>query len=381
MKKSNHTSDSAGMENLNRGLARTSGAGELTRSKPGARPRLQKKSKKLIKKRPSNPVAPTTFSNQKVKLAVENPSLTLSLNERLAEAFARAGKAFTDIAGILQGKPDSRLEQVVCPSWMSSTELVNEFLLTKARANRSDRYLRQLRVSLKSFVNGRCHVPIDQVRTPEIEGWLRKREWAPKTARGYLSDVRTLFNFAVKRGYLLRNPAAAVELPPTAADFKIEVHAPDQVREVLETARHADLDVCRHLAVRYFAGLRSAEAHRIRESDLKLEQGLLEVPAVKSKTRARRLVTIQPNLRAWLDLGGELRAVGDMTIRRIIRLSKVPWVHNATRHSFVSYHLAQFKKTNETALEAGHTEQMLFAHYRAIVTPAAAAEFWSILPK
>ena len=155
---------------------------------------------------------------------------------------------------------------------------------------------------------------------------------------------------------------------------------PDQVKQVLDTARRADLDVCRVLAVRYFAGLRSAEAHRIRESDLKLDQGLLEVPASKSKTRARRLVTIQPNLRAWLDLGGELRAVGDMTIRRVIKLSGVEWVHNATRHSYVSYHLAQFEKPGKTALEAGHTEEVLFKHYRALVTPHAAAEYWAIVP-
>lgn len=334
---------------------------------------------KTRKKPNSNPVAPTTSNNGKVKLILPNGQLPLSLNERLAEGFQRAAEALADIAAALRGRPPG-YPPIVCPTWMTHTELVNEFLLQKARANRSDRYLRQLRVSLKSFVNGRAAIPIDQVRAPEIENWIRQRDWAPKTARGYLSDVRTLFNFAIKRGYLTQNPAAGVDLPPTCGDFKIEIHTPDQVRQVLETARRADLDVCRHLAVRYFAGVRSAEAHRIRESDLKLEQGLLEVPAVKSKTRARRLVTIQPNLRAWLDLGGQLRALGPMTVRGVIRLSKVPWPHNVTRHSFVSYHLAHFKKTNETALEAGHTEQMLFAHYRAIVAPGPAAEFWSIVP-
>jgi predicted amino acid racemase len=48
----------------------------------------------------------------------------------------------------------------------------------------------------------------------------------------------------------------------------------------------------KNTTVRYFAGVRTAETHRLRESDLKLEQDLLEVPATKSKTRARRLVTV-----------------------------------------------------------------------------------------
>ena len=31
-------------------------------------------------------------------------------------------------------------------------------------------------------------------------------------------------------------------------------------------------------------------------------------------------------------------------------------------------------------VEAGHSEQMLFAHYRELVTKEAAAEFWAIVP-
>jgi integrase len=321
-----------------------------------------------------------------VKLIGSALPAVLPLNERLAQQLAIAGQALIGAAAVLRGKPASgftpgaMVHGAGSSTWRSVIELVNEFLLAKARADRSDRYLRQLKVVLSSFANGRARHPIDQVRAPELEKWIRTHDWANRTARGYLSDVKTMFNFAVKRGYLERNPALGVELPRAAASAPIQVHTPDQVRQVLETARRADLDVCRVLAVRYFAGLRSAEAHRIRESDLKLDQGLIEVPAVKSKTRARRLVTIQPNLSAWLALGGELRALGDMTIRRVIKLSKVAWVHNATRHSFVSYHLAEFQNAARTALEAGHTEAMTFSHYRALVTPAAAKEFWGILP-
>ena len=307
-------------------------------------------------------------------------SPAVPLNERLAREFATIGQACINISAILSGKPATGLAPATS-TWLTVIELVNEFLLAKARADNSDRYLRQLKVVLSSFANGRTRHPIDQVKAPEIEKWIRVHDWKPRTAKGYLDSVKTLFSFAVKRGYLERNPGLGVELPRGGATAPIRVHTPAQVRQVLDTARRADLDVCRVLAVRYFAGLRSAEAHRIRESDLKLDQGFLEVPASKSKTRSRRLVTIQPNLRAWLELGGELRAVGDMTIRKVIRLSQVEWVHNATRHSFVSYHLAEFQNAAKTALEAGHSEQMTFSHYRALVTPQAAAEYWAIVPE
>jgi len=340
-----------------------------------------------MKNSPSNPVAPTTFSVDPVKLTELSMSPEVSLNERLGQLLASAGQALMDAGALLQGKNPSlqsgRWGQSAGAgaTWITVVDLVNEFLLAKARAGRCDRYLRQLRVCLKNFAGGRARTSIDQVQVAQVEKWMRDQEWAPRTQRGYLSDVRTMFNYAVRRGYLDRNPAAGVELPVLDGESKIEIHTAEQVRQVLDAARRADIDVCRHLAVRYFAGVRSAEAHRLRESDLKLEQNLIEVPAVKSKTRARRLVTIQPNLKAWLQLGGELRGVSDMTIRAVIRLSKVQWAHNVTRHSFVSYHLGQFGNAGKTALEAGHTEQMLFKHYRALVTPAAATEFWAILPK
>ena len=261
------------------------------------------------------------------------------------------------------------------------TQAINEFLLAKARAGRSDRYLRQLRVSLTHFAGGRAGRPVSSISIVDVENWLDGTDWAVRTQRGYLSDVRTMFNFALRRGLVTQNPAVGVELPADDGGEPPVIHTPEQVQKVLDTAREMHPDVCRHLAVRYFAGVRSAEAHRMTEENILLDRGVIEVTAKKSKTRRRRLIAVQPNLRAWLALEGELRAVSPMTVRAVIRQSKVDWHHNVTRHSFVSYHLAQFQNAAKTALEAGHTEQMLFAHYRELVTPTTAAEFWAIRPK
>src|SRR5262249_42352241 len=160
------------------------------------------------------------------------------------------------------------------------------------RAGRSDRYLRQLRVSLNSFAVGRGFVAINEVTCHDIEKWMIAQDWRPKTARGYLGDVKTLFNFGVRRGYLQRNPAEGVELPELNDEGPICIFSPEEVAQVLDYARKVDLDVMRHLAVRFFGGVRTAEAHRLTEKDLRLDHGVLEVPAVKSKTRSRRLVTI-----------------------------------------------------------------------------------------
>jgi integrase len=259
-------------------------------------------------------------------------------------------------------------------------ETVNEFLLAKARAGRSDRYLRQLRVVMTHFAAGRARAPISSIGVADVESWMQSADWSARTQRGYLSDVRTMFNFAERRGLVSHNPAAGVELPVLEDLDPPAIHTPDQVRQVLDAARARDPDVCRHLAIRYFCGVRSAEVHRMTEANILRDRGVVEVPARAAKTRRRRLVMIQPNLAAWLQLDGELRPISPMTVRAVIRASKVEWHHNVTRHSFVSYHLAQFQNAGKTALEAGHTEQMLFSNYRELVTPAVAAEFWDIFP-
>ena len=106
-------------------------------------------------------------------------------------------------------------------------------------------------------------------------------------------------------------------------------------------------------------------------------------------TRRRRLVTISATLRAWLDwTAGQgaalpLRDVWARLVRvkKAVRTVGVPFPANAARHSFCSYHLAHFGNAARTALEAGHSEAMLFAHYRELVTPEAAAAFWTIVPE
>ncbi len=258
------------------------------------------------------------------------------------------------------------------------TDAVNQLLVGKARTGRGDRYLRQLRCSLAAFCRGRGRRELAAIGADEIERWLLARNVAARTKANSLRDLRLLFAWAQRRGYVARNPALAVELPESRNTAAPGIHTPDQVRRVLEVARERDPQVCRLLAVRYFAGVRSAEAMRLREADLSARW--VEVPAAKAKTRARRLVTVQPALASWLALGGELGPMRADRVRQVVRAAEVPWPHNVTRHSFVSYHLAAFGSAAKTALEAGHSEAMLFGHYRELVTPEAAGEFWGIRP-
>lgn len=289
----------------------------------------------------------------------------------------RAAIALLDAVRAARGGSSPRLASGA--ALFSVVEAANEFLLAKARAGRSERYIKVSLAQLKSFVAGREARPLASITAAEIEAWLYAQEWQPKTQRGYLLTVRTMFNFAVARLHVAGNPALGVDLP-TVEDCEPAIHTPDQVHAVLEKARELDPSLCRWMAIRYFAGLRGSEAESLVESEIDGEH--IEVKAAKAKTRQRRLVKIEPALKAWLAIGGTLplRQVNQKHWE-LIRAMEFPCPQNVTRHSFVSYHLAQFCDSARTAMESGHTQEVLFRNYRKVVTPAAAVEFWGIVPQ
>lgn len=257
-------------------------------------------------------------------------------------------------------------------------EAINELLIAKGAKGVRHRYLVQLRLSLCSFVDSVGDIRLDAITPKLIEQWLFRPEWGTHARRSYLIDLRTLLSFCVRREYLDRSPADAVETPRPERRAPA-IHTPEQVAAVLDTARRLDLDVCRLLAVQYFAGVRPAEAARLTDADIR--DGYVIVEAGKAKTRQRRLVPVEPALAAWLALGGSLPVRN--RVRRYYQVREaagVPWAHDVTRHTFCSYHLAHGKSAAVTALVAGHSETMLHAHYRALVSGEAAAAFWSIVP-
>lgn len=57
------------------------------------------------------------------------------------------------------------------------------------------------------------------------------------------------------------------------------------------------------------------------------------------------------------------------------------WPANALRHCFASSHLARFENAAKLAIELGHTDQeLLFRHYRELVTPQDGKRYWNIFP-
>jgi hypothetical protein len=103
-----------------------------------------------------------------------------------------------------------------------------------------------------------------------------------------------------------------------------------------------------------------------------------------SKIRDARLVTIQPNLKAWLTrYNGPIFPPGwrrnISSIRRRFGLNK-PEMRDLLRHTYIANHVMQFGSFAETAIEAGNSETVFRKSYFNRVTRADAQRFWRIMP-
>jgi integrase len=242
---------------------------------------------------------------------------------------------------------------------------------------------------------------VSEIQREEIEKWLFGNGWAPATIRTKLIDVRTFFRAAVKRGWCAVDPTEAIE-SVELDDKPPGILMVNQCERLLKSAREVSPEFVGFIALGLFAGIRPEEIEAMQPDDVNIARGFAEVRAEVAKTRQRRLVDLSENCRAWLKVGLDLPPTnprGRMNKVRLkagfegyrkklvagrekwIKVSGEEWPHDCMRHSFCSYHLAMHGSADKTAVQMGHrSTDMLFRHYRELVTKEEAEKFWEISP-
>jgi integrase len=265
-----------------------------------------------------------------------------------------------------------------------AVQLVNELVAAKESDGASQRHLDDLRSRLNVFAEKFNGEMIATITSAQIDDWLRSLDVSRVTRNHYRRLIVLAFNFAVQRGYATGNPAkktAKAKEPKT----DIGILTVMQTSALLDNAAP---EIQPYIAIGLFAGLRRAEIERLDWSEIDFDSGLIQVKAEKAKGARKRFVTMQPNLREWLiplrKFKGNVRSPENF--RQLFDEAReaagiVEWPDNALRHSFASYHLAQFKNAASTALELGHHDsRVTFAHYRELVKPKEAERYWNIRP-
>jgi len=284
------------------------------------------------------------------------------------------------------------VERAARPEHRATLKTVVEWRLAAVgMARRSVRYQASLRTFFAGLVRRwgaeREVASLGVAELTEVL-FLAKAAGSVDTHRRYLNG---LLAGAVARGVITENPLGAVPAVAPDDEGEVVVLTVAEAQGLWMACDAVDPGLLPWLGVALWAGLRPAELERVGWVDCRRGTGMLLVSGRKAKTRQRRLVTIEEPLRMALErregaMGGllptnhrrrwEAVRVAAGWAGRDGKEGKI-WPRNAMRHSFVSYHLAFFQDAGRTALEAGHSQDMLFRHYRQLVSPSDAAAWWA----
>lgn len=261
-------------------------------------------------------------------------------------------------------------------------------------------YKRELAALEEAFPARHVH----DVTTEDLQAYLTARQLGPKAWNNTRGTLHAFFAWcrAVPRQWCVDNPVRplvkhriargipAVLTAQQAAEFMAYVETyPTDTRQKARPGYLAP-----YFALCLFAGIRPTvprgEAWKLGKLPkaelaraIDLATGVIRICPAISKTRDLRQVTIQPNLRAWLErypLDQYPITVPAMQAKVMEVRMKFGLSDDVLRHSFCSYHVAKFQSLGGTALEAGNSERIVRRHYLNMVPPAEAERFWNVRP-
>jgi len=288
------------------------------------------------------------------------------------------------------------------------SELADEVIEAKKNAGRSKRHERDLRTKLDKFAEAFGERAVATLESREIDDWLHGLNHSPGTVNSYRRVLVLAFNYAVKRGYCETNPVESID-KVSEPEIEPAILTVGQLNTILTKA---DDRILPAFAIAAFAGLRSSEIEGTVDhdgldwSEIDFEEKTILVRADVAKGRRKRHVAMSKNLRAWLrpyaqpkgkvwpPNGRKLhesarraakfgRPGSETPNEKKKKIMLTPWPKNALRHSYASYHLAEFRNPAELVVNMGHQDnaEMLFNHYRGIVKPKQAKAYWGIMPE
>jgi integrase len=309
-------------------------------------------------------------------------TLTPAQQEQAAIAFERIAPYGATLNTVVSEFIERR--QAIAQS-VTFEELFERF--TGSKKTRSAAYLRGLKYTLPRFpgLHGRT---VAEIQPQDIEAEMDGMTAAVRNA--FQRNLRAVFNFGVKRGWLASNPVLKLDFEDVKRSEVITL-SPEEATALMAAAE-SENDLLPYHALGLFAGIRPLELERLEWRHIDLAERHVEITAEVSKTGRRRIIDIEPNLHAWLtryiESGGQ--AAGKVTpttnLRKRLRDIRAAaelkdWVQDVMRHSYASYWLAHHGDINRLTLQMGHENaDMLWKHYHKASKRKDAAKYWQIMP-
>jgi len=229
---------------------------------------------------------------------------------------------------------------------------------------------------------------LPQLRTAELDQWLGEQKWRAASKNDTRKILIAFGNWAKKQSYLPTNRPTEFDgmllykEPPT----KVTIYTPKELADLFAITLRRRPRLIPWLACAAFTGARVAELDKLDWSHIYFDRGFVEVASTKVRSKARRLVPLSDTLRAWLlpyrQKSGPINVYfcPQANLSRIAAKAGLTVKNNGFRHSYISYRLAEINDTARVALECGNSPDVIFQHYRELVTPAESAAYLGMLP-
>jgi len=259
-------------------------------------------------------------------------------------------------------------------------------LTGKRTENLRANYLADLKRAVNQFARGREAMLVKDFTVDDVRAFVAAAE-SPGTRATRRGRMMAFFSFCNDAGWLARNPVDGVKKP------KVDRKPPhvltvDECRAVLALAEAEQPHALGWFALAMFAGIRPEEADKVAWAAVDFDAGVVRLAAATHKTRKAHTVEVPANCFAWLIRARELGAwqpISQSSRKRAVRavrdkLGWKAWPQDVLRHSFCSYGVAAHGQ-EWTAQLANHSEKVLRSNYKAVVSKAAALEFFGIEPE
>ncbi len=243
---------------------------------------------------------------------------------------------------------------------------------------------------------------LDDIDRPTLRGWLESQPMSTSSQACIFRAVRAMY-----RDTLAQDPPGCSSDPTAGISFKRARKSSDAAFLSVDEAEACMRVQRQHvpfMALLLFAGVRPSEiADKAKPwlewRHIDFDARLVRIPPEIGKNRERVIEGLPDTLWLWLepfrDSKGTVASVnwqtivqhaqrlgGFVTRTRENRTVNKPWPHDATRKSFITYHVALCQSAEATSLIVGHEGRTSLIHntYRGLATKAEAERYFAIKP-
>ena len=281
------------------------------------------------------------------------------------------------------------------------------------------------------------------VRGTEIDKWLRELNVGRLRRNNYREIIHRLIRFAISRKYLPKDFDEMDAVPVVkVASSEIEIFKPEEMIELLRHAhstlipfltiggfagiRHAEIQrlnwrdvdleakiievrainaktasrrivpvsdnlrawlkphhlpegrICHHSNMSQALRILIRDINQSRRLVWAKEKGVDAITLAETEMQVKRQRPFGARAQMSEDQDGNMSPGAETAAQE--GWAPFSWKHNAMRHSYISYRVADTQNVAQVALEAGNSPRMIFKHYREVVRPDAAKAWFSILP-